>query len=111
MGIFRPACPCGPGGSLSFPLWARGHAGPRHSLGLVWRAGLVDQLELGCEAVGAGVLQQATHGVGVQVPDELADPPDLAGQPRLQVIEGLCARVPGLKGGQCTRRNCEHGGG
>lgn len=63
------------------------------------RAGLVDQLELGCEAVGPGVLQQAAHGVGVQVPHELADPPDLAGQPGLQGIEGLCARAPGLKGG------------
>lgn len=43
------------------------------------RSGLVNQLELSSKAVGAGVLQQATHWVGVQVSDELTDPPDLVG--------------------------------
>lgn len=51
------------------------------------RSGLVDQLELSSKAMGAGVLQQAAHGVGVQVSDELANPPDLAGHHRFQVIK------------------------
>lgn len=61
------------------------------------RSGLVNQLELGGEAVRAGVLQQAAHRVGVQVSDELADLPDLVGQHRFQGIEGLCAGSSGLE--------------
>lgn len=78
-----------------------------HSLGLVRRAGLVDQLELGGEAVGAGVLQQAAHRVGVQVSDELADLLDLVGHHRFQGVKGLRAGASGLKERQPPRRRRE----
>lgn len=68
-----------------------------HSLGLVRRPGLVDQLELSGKAVGAGVFQQATHRVGVQVSDELANPPDLVGHRRFQVVKRFCIGTYGLK--------------
>lgn len=71
---------------VALPAIAPAAVGRAHSLGLVGRARLVHQLELRSEAVGAGVLQQAAHGVGVQVPDQLADPPDLGRQCRLQAL-------------------------
>lgn len=46
------------------------------------RSRLVNELELSSKAMRAGVLQQATHRVGVQVPYELTDPPDLVGSHR-----------------------------
>lgn len=82
----------------------------RHSLGLVRRSGLVDQLELGGEAVGAGVLQQAAHGVGVQVPDELAHPPDLAGHRGLQAVKWLRAGTSGLRRVSQTQRDRDTSG-
>lgn len=54
----------------------------RHSLGLVRRSRLVDELELSSKAVRPGVLQQTAHGVGVQVSDQLTNPPDLVGSHR-----------------------------
>lgn len=51
------------------------------------RSGLVDQLEFSSKAMGAGVLQKATHRVGVQVSDELANLPDLVGHHGFQVIK------------------------
>lgn len=42
---------------------------PVHLLGVVRRAGLIDQLEFGREAVGPGVLQKSADRIRIQVLD------------------------------------------
>lgn len=65
---------------------------------------LINQLELGCEAVGAGVLEEAPHRVGVEVADELTDPSSAARQHRFQAVQGLRASASRLKENEPEKR-------